>query len=124
MSNHQTTTMKKFGTMPDYMSIRNVAIGDKVLFPTGDPPPQPMGDEEGDDEEDYNEEDEGVSREDAIDVVQPDCVFEPDSDGQSDTEPIFEEALYDQRPDYMLGSTTRSGQAVRLSGKYSYFLVL
>ena len=92
LSNRQTTTMKKFGTMPDYMSIRNVAIGEKVVFPTGNPPPQPMGDEEDDDEKDYNDEYEGVAREDAIDEVQPDCVFEPNSDGQSDPEPIFEEA--------------------------------
>ena len=48
-------------------------------------------------------------REDAIDEVQPDYVFEPYSDGQSDTESLFEEALYDQRPAYMLGSTTSSG---------------
>ena len=97
-----------------------MAIGEKVVLPTGDPPPQPMGDEEGDDEEDNDKEDEGVAREDAIDEVEPDCVFQSDSDGQSDPEPIFEfeEALYDQRPAYMLGATTRSGRAVRLSGKY------
>ena len=63
----------------------------------------------------------GLAREDAIEEVQPDCVFQSDSEGQSDPEPIFEfkEALYDQRPAYTLGTTTRSGRAVRLSGKYT-----
>ena len=58
---------------------------------------------------------------DAIEEVQPDCVFQSDSDGQSGPEPVLksEEALYDQRQAYMLGATTRSGRAVRLNGKYT-----
>ena len=38
-------------------------------------------------------------------------------DIESDPEPIFDEDLYDQRPTFLLGATTRSGRAVRMSGK-------
>ena len=84
LSNRQTTTMKKFGTMPDYMSIRNVEIGEIVVLPTGDLLPQPMdnedrddeeendeagNDEEGNDKEDNEKEDECLAGEDAIEEV-------------------------------------------------------
>ena len=48
--------MKKSGTIPDYMSIRNVKIGEIVVLPTSDLPPQPMDYEDGDDEEENDEE--------------------------------------------------------------------
>ena len=33
LSNRQTTTMKKMGALPDYISVRNVALGEKVILP-------------------------------------------------------------------------------------------
>ena len=103
------------GSSPDYISVRNVALGEKVILPklsTASDTIEPS--------------DEGVSvPQPTVNVSDPaaahekDCTFDADVDSISDPEPVFEETLYDQRPTFMLGVTSRSGRSIRLSGKFA-----
>ena len=43
-----------------------------------------------------------------------------DSEPEPETPHIFdEEALYDQRPTYLIGAVTRSGRAIRMKNKFT-----
>ena len=90
------------------MPIRDVVVGEKDILPISDL--RSPSDEEPSDVE----EGDVVAIDVVNDEVQTDCVFD---DAESDPEPVFDEDLYDQRPSFLLGATTRSGRAVRLSGK-------
>ena len=115
LSNRQTTTTKKAGTLPDYMSTRKVVVRDKVVLPIRDS--TSATGENTNDTNDTDDTNEGTNDAAVADVVNDEEQNDVFDDIESDPEPIFDEDLYDQRPTFLLGATTRSGRAVRMSGK-------
>ena len=130
LSNRQTTTTKKAGTLPDYMSVRTLDLGDKVALPHEQNAPTQIYEAHQSLEE---IEDDPPSVEEIEDVPPPTIEEEPEEDAPFDEDVDFEdvgfevphvfddEALFDQRPTYLLGAVTRSGRAIKMNNKFNVF---
>ena len=114
LSNRQTTTMKKMGTLPDYMATRNLALQERVLVETAG---AEDSDRQTDSERDEEENESGDS-----DREHSDKDDATDSEGDFEPPTIFEDAIYDQRPAYLTGAVSRSGRAIKLNNIYTDIL--
>ena len=120
LSNRQTTTMKKMGTLPDYMATRTLALQERVFVETEDEINEDAIDSEQnsdtEDEAEEEKEEDGGSEEE-----------HSDQDDWTDTleeEPpaLFDEQIYDQRPAYLIGAVSRSGRPIKLNNIYTDIL--
>ena len=92
----QTTTMKKMGTLPDYMATRNLALQERVLVETAGA--------EDSDRQTNSEKDEEENESGDSDWGHSDKDDATDSEGDFEPPTIFEDAIYDQRPAYLIGA--------------------